>query len=106
MATPLTRIAELEIDPAQLEAYRRLLAAEIEASLRHEPGVLAIEAVALAEAPAQIRIFEVYADQAAYQAHLRSPHFLAYKAGTAAMVKGLRLVQVDPVRVRARALDF
>ncbi|HEY3738723.1 MAG TPA: hypothetical protein VGL53_02705 [Bryobacteraceae bacterium] len=33
----VVRIAELEIDPAQLEAYKSALNAEIETSLRVEP---------------------------------------------------------------------
>jgi hypothetical protein len=42
----IVRIAELEIDPEQLEAYRALLAEEIEASVDREPGVLMLHAVA------------------------------------------------------------
>ena len=36
----IVRIAELEIDPAQLDAYKLALKEEIEASIRLEPGVL------------------------------------------------------------------
>ena len=42
---PLVRIAELEIDTAQLEAYKAAVTEEIEASIRVEPGVLAIYSV-------------------------------------------------------------
>ena len=43
--------------------------------------------------PAQIRIFEIYADAAAYEAHLQTPHFKKYKTGTQGMVKSLVLVE-------------
>ena len=95
----IVRIAELEIDPEQLPAYRALLAEEIEASVEKEPGVLMLHAVAERERPERIRILEVYADRAAYEAHLKTQHFLKYKEGTADMVKALRLVDVDPVDV-------
>jgi quinol monooxygenase YgiN len=102
--TWVVRIAELEIEPQHLDAYRALLAEEIAASVAVEPGVLTLQAVAIKEAPAQIRILEIYANEAAYQAHLQTPHFLAYKRGTAAMVKSLRLVPVDPIRMASKAL--
>ena len=98
----IVRIAELEIDPEQLEAYRALLAEEIEASVDREPGVLMLHAVAEKERPEQIRILEVYADREAYEAHLLTPHFIKYKTGTAGMVKSLRLVDVDPVMMRGK----
>jgi quinol monooxygenase YgiN len=98
----LVRIAELDIDPAQIAAYRAALSAEIEASVAHEPGVLFLFAVAVAGSPASVRVVEGYADQAAYEAHLTSAHFLAYKAATAAMVRALRLVETDPIRLASR----
>ena len=42
---PVVRIAELEIDPAQLDAYKLALKEEIETSIRVEPGVLTLYAV-------------------------------------------------------------
>ena len=98
----IVRIAELEIDPEQLDAYRALLAEEIEASVEREPGVVMLHAVAERERPERIRILEVYADRAAYEAHLTTPHFLKYKEATADMVKALRLVDVDPVMMRGK----
>jgi quinol monooxygenase YgiN len=98
----LVRLAELEIDPVQLESYKSALREEIEASIRLEPGVLTLYAVALKDNPAQIRIFEVYADVAAYKAHLDTPHFKKYKAVTQGMVKSLKLVETDPIALGAK----
>ena len=100
----IVRIAELEIDPARIAEYRAFLAEEIEASVAKETGVLMLHAVAERNQPEQIRILEVYADQEAYEAHIRTPHFLKYKEGTADMVKALRLVDVDPIALHAKAL--
>jgi quinol monooxygenase YgiN len=98
----LVRIAEIDIDPARVAAYRAALAVEIADSLAREPGVLFLFAVAVAGSPATVRVIEGYADQAAYEAHLTTPHFLAYKAGTAAMVRALRLIETDPIRLESR----
>jgi quinol monooxygenase YgiN len=93
----VVRIAVLEIDPAQLEPYKALLREEIDASIRLEPGVLSLYAVSLKEYPARVRIFETYADAAAYNSHLQTPHFQKYKKGTQHMVKSLRLLETDPI---------
>ena len=103
---PLVRIAELEIYPAQLEAYKAALSEEIEASIRLEPGILALCAVSLRESPTQIRIFETYANRSAYESHLRTPHFLKYKTGTQHMVKALKLVETDPKTARLNSALF
>ncbi|CDZ66125.1 Antibiotic biosynthesis monooxygenase [Neorhizobium galegae bv. orientalis] len=102
MSGNMVRIAELEIDPAQIDTYRALLAEEIEASMDNEPGVLMLHAVSEKERPEQVRILEVYANREAYEAHLRTPHFLKYKKCTADMVKSLRLIDADPVMMRAK----
>ena len=102
MREQVVRIAELEIDPAQIEPYRALLSEEIEASIDNEPGVLMLQAVSEKERPEQVRILEIYASREAYEAHLRTPHFLKYKDGTADMVKSLRLIDVEPIMMRAK----
>ena len=96
-AKQLVRLAKLQIDPAQLENYKAALKEEIEASIRLEPGVLTLYAVAEKNKPAHITILEIYADSAAYKSHLQTPHFIKYKTSTAAMVKSLELVETVPL---------
>src|SRR5437764_13548875 len=93
VAGPIVRIAELEIDPGQLEAYKLALKEEIETSIRVESGVLTLYAVSLKEHPEQIRLFETYRNAAAYESHLQSPHFKKYKDRTQHMVRLLRLIE-------------
>ena len=99
----MVRIAELEIDPAQLDAYKAILAEEQEASVRLEPGVLMLHSVALADSPTSIRLLEVYASRSAYEAHIQSPHFVKYKTSTETMVKSLRLVDTTPILLCAKS---
>lgn len=98
----IVRIAELEIDPTQLESFKAELREEIEASIRLEPGVLTLYAVSLKESPTSIRILETYADADAYERHIESPHFKKYKINTEKMVKSLELVETDPVMLGAK----
>jgi quinol monooxygenase YgiN len=97
MEQALVRIAELEIDAAQIDAYRIALKEEIETSIRIEPGVLTLYAVSVKGQPNQIRIFEIYKDEAAYESHLQTPHFKKYKAETQGMVKSLKLIETEPI---------
>src|SRR5215475_4881902 len=97
MKQPLVRIAVLEIDPSQLPAYRDALKEEVATSIRAEPGVLKLYAVSVRDQPSQIRILEVYRDQAAYESHLQTPHFKKYKAETQGMVKSLKLIETEPI---------
>jgi quinol monooxygenase YgiN len=99
----IVRIAELEIDPAQLEAYKAALREEIETSIRVEPGVLTLYAVSVKGNPTKIRIFETYADVDAYNAHLRTSHFQKYKTATQQMVKSLNLIETDPILLGAKS---
>jgi quinol monooxygenase YgiN len=102
MQSRVVRLAELDIDPSQLEEYKAALRDEIEASIRLEPGVLTLYAISVKGNPAQIRIFEIYADAAAYEAHMQTPHFKKYKTGTQGMVKSLVLVEADPILLGAK----
>ncbi|MGK6318358.1 putative quinol monooxygenase [Sphingomonas sp. DT-204] len=99
----MVRIAVLEIDPAQLDAYKAILREEQEASVRLEPGVMMLHSVQFANDPTQIRLLEVYASRAAYEAHIRSPHFIKYKTSTERMVRSLELVPTDPILLCAKS---
>jgi quinol monooxygenase YgiN len=48
-------------------------------------------------------VFEIYADENAYRAHLETPHFKKYKTNTLEMVKSLELVETVPILVGAKA---
>ena len=93
----MVRLAKLVIDSTQLENYNALLKEEIETSVRVEPGVLTLYAVAEKNDPTHITILEIYADTVAYKLHLLTPHFIKYKNGTKDMVKALELVETVPL---------
>jgi 4-carboxymuconolactone decarboxylase len=93
----MVRLARLVIDDAQVDLYKAALKEEIEASVNLEPGVLTLYAVSEKERPTHFTILEIYANRAAYENHIKTPHFLKYKAGTAQMVKSLELTETVPL---------
>ncbi|WP_413670746.1 putative quinol monooxygenase [Mucilaginibacter sp. Mucisp86] len=98
----VVRIAKLVIDSAQLANYMAALKEHAETAVRVEPGVLTLYAVAEKNNPTHITVFEIYADAAAYQAHLQTPHFKKYKSTTKDMVKSLELVETAPIVLAAK----
>jgi quinol monooxygenase YgiN len=68
-----------------------------ETSVKVEPGVLTLFSMQTKENPCKIYILEIYADQEAYQSHIKTAHFKKYKEGTAKMVKSLKLIDVNPL---------
>jgi quinol monooxygenase YgiN len=99
---PIVRLAQLEIDPAQLKSYTVAAREEIETSIRDEPGVLAIYAVAEKDSPHKLRFFEMYANESAYKAHIASAHFRKYAETTKDMITTKTLVETVPVQLSAK----
>ena len=102
----MVRVAELEIDSAYLEAYRAILEEEAAASVKLEPGVITIFPMYHQEHPTQIRILEIYASKAAYEQHLKSPHFQKYETATLNMVKSLKLIDMSALDTATMPMMF
>ncbi|MBR1883033.1 MAG: amidohydrolase family protein, partial [Muribaculaceae bacterium] len=93
----IVRIAEVEVHEQYLQDYLQAATAVGGTSVEKEPGVVCIFPMQVKESPNLIRIVEIYRNAAAYQAHLATDHFKAYKQGTLHMVKRLSLVDVSPL---------
>jgi quinol monooxygenase YgiN len=96
------RVAELDIDPAQVDAFAVATREVGQASVRTEEGCLVLYAVAEKDNPARVRVFEIYRDAAAYQVHLQTAHFKKFRATTDAMVKTRKLVDAMPVSLATK----
>jgi quinol monooxygenase YgiN len=101
-AKPYVRLAELEIDPAQLDKFNAAVTEGVEAAVRLEPGVLALYAVSEKEHPNRVRVFEMYTNPAAYQAHLQTPHFRKFRDATDKLVKSRTLLDGVPIVLGAK----
>lgn len=93
----LIRIAEIEIESKFLEEYKTILKDEAAASVRLESGVLCIYPMYQKDSPTKISLLEIYANQEAYEAHLRTEHFQHYKTSTLNMVKSLKLIDMEAI---------
>jgi quinol monooxygenase YgiN len=102
----MVRVSEIQIEPNSLAEYNAILKEEVEASVRLEPGVIAIFPMSQKGNPTEIQIVEIYANREAYEAHLKTPHFQKYKVTTLKMVVSLKLVDMDATDPAAMAKIF
>ena len=102
----VVRIAEIEVHPEWLEAYLAAAGTVGAESVAKEPGVVCIFPMQKKESPTSIRIVEIYRSEAAYKAHLATPHFRKYKEGTPHMIKSLELVPMRPLDAAHMNLIF
>jgi len=96
------RIAKIVVDSTKLERYKSALKEGIESAVRIEPGVLSLYAVYDKKNPTHVTVFEIYADEKAYQSHIQTAHFKKYKNAAQDMVKSLELVDVGPIALESK----
>jgi quinol monooxygenase YgiN len=96
------RLAELEIDPGQLDTFKAAITEGVQDAVRSEPGVLALYAVYEKDNANRVRVFEMYIDAAAYATHLETPHFKKFRATTDKMVLSRKLLDAVPIVLGAK----
>jgi quinol monooxygenase YgiN len=93
MAAPSARagqfviVAEFEVKPDALERFLELAKVDASQSVANEPGCHQFD-VTVDRAANRVLLYEVYDDQAAFDAHLKTPHLEAFRAGIEALVVG------------------
>lgn len=77
---------ELEIEPDRVDAFRERMLANARASREREPGCFQFDVARDAAQPTRYYLYELYTDAAAFQAHLKTQHFLEFDRETREMV--------------------
>lgn len=78
--------ATLYVKPDQLDDFTPLMLTNAAASLADEPGCHRFDVCQGPQNPTEIFLYELYTDAAAFQAHLKTPHFLTFDAAVADML--------------------
>ena len=79
-------IVEFEVKPEDTTRFHALIAENARASVANEPGCLQFDVVCAEESPARLELYEVYADRAAFDAHIKMPHVAAFFAEAKPMI--------------------
>ncbi|MGH7057986.1 MAG: putative quinol monooxygenase, partial [Acetobacteraceae bacterium] len=76
-------LAYFHVVPGRRPEFFDLVGRNAAASLAHEPGCRRFDVLTDAsDAGEEVVLYEVYDDAAAFDAHLASPHFSAFRAAT------------------------
>ncbi len=92
----ITRLFKLGRKLENTDEFSRVGEANLTTSIEVESGTLAMYSTHLADDPAMCYVFEVYADDDAYQVHAASPQFKAYVAMAAENLTSREVCQVQP----------
>jgi quinol monooxygenase YgiN len=65
----------LHVRPEAMDEFLRLICAEIEHSLRVEPGILRFDLARDRDDPYAVHVYAVYRDEAAYAFHCEQPYY-------------------------------
>lgn len=80
-------VVSIVVRPGAREAFLEAIAAQAAASLELEEGCLRFDVCAVADDPARFFLYEVYADQQAFDEHRTTPHFGRWRAAAAECVE-------------------
>ena len=80
-AGPFVIIAEFEVKEDQLERFLQLARTDAAQSVANEPGCRQFDVTLDREHANRVVLYEVYDHEAAFDAHLQTPHLAALRAG-------------------------
>ena len=76
-------IAPIEIKAGSKERFIKEIIDDARGSVNDEPGCLRFDVIQDAAEPNRIWLYEVYKDEAAFQAHTQAPHYKKFSDATA-----------------------
>ena len=69
----------INIKPGHVDAFIEASVGDAQGSTRDEPGCFRFDILQDPEVPTRFYLYEVYRDEAAFEAHLEAPHFLKWR---------------------------
>jgi quinol monooxygenase YgiN len=97
---PRPMIAVLDAKPGLADAFRERIV-ELVGQVRREPGCVTFTAYEARDTPGRFYLYEVYADAAAFDAHLKTGHVHAFIAAIPALSTGgpASLIQLNEIPI-------
>jgi quinol monooxygenase YgiN len=78
---------DFRLQPGAMKAFMPLMLENAERSRTDEPGCDRFDVLVPAGETDRVFLYEIYRDEAAFQAHLQTPHFKAFNAASKAHIK-------------------
>lgn len=73
--------------------FRRLVDENASASVREEPGCRRFDVLEPPDEKNRVLLYEIYDDRAAFEAHLKTAHFMSFNRASAALVEQKTVTQ-------------
>ncbi len=92
----LVIIAEFDVKPGAMDAFLAAALVDAEASVRDEPGCQRFDVLVPDGGGDKVVLYEIYDDDAAFAAHLETPHFAAFRDAIADLEESRRVGKYRP----------
>jgi quinol monooxygenase YgiN len=90
-------IVDFRLKSGALAEFRPMIDANARASVRDEPGCRRFDVVESRGEPDRVLLYEIYDDEASFNQHCRTAHFLSFDSDSARFVAEKLVVQGDLV---------
>lgn len=80
-------IVDFRLKPGSRDAFRRLIDENATASVRTEPGCSRFDVLEPPGESDRVLLYEIYDDRAAFDAHVKTPHFASFNTASAPYVR-------------------
>lgn len=80
-------MVDFRLKPGSRAAFRKLIDDNARTSVREEPGCRQFDVLEPPKGQDRVVLYEIYDDRAAFEAHLKSAHFLAFNEASAPLVE-------------------
>lgn len=79
-------IAPVQIKPGSRDEFIEAIVGDAIGSVNHEPGCRRFDVIQDADDENRVWLYEIYDDEAAFKAHLETPHFIKFRDATADII--------------------
>lgn len=90
------------LQPGSLEPFMDAMRVNATSSVRDEPGCLVFDVLSDRSDPQVVWLYEVYEDEAAFEAHLLTPHFLASRPLVDPLIVKQEVIEGEVLAFNAR----
>ncbi|MFI4988860.1 MAG: putative quinol monooxygenase [Alphaproteobacteria bacterium] len=86
---------DFEIDAEAHQRFLTLVRENARRSVADEPGCRRFDVALPRDGSSRVFLYEIYDDEAAFHAHMATPHFKSFATATKDMVKGRKISALD-----------
>lgn len=88
-------LLKTQLKPCSFAAFMDAMHVNAAASLRDEPGCLTFDVMRDRSDPDRVWLYEVYVDEAAFEAHTQTAHFLASRPLVEPLIEAQEAIEAD-----------